>query len=70
MAVRESKRALAEAAALLNTDTHSARLYLRRVQRIAGPIPYSIIVAAMREADTSHVEAIAVLAAEIALQEN
>ncbi len=48
MAVRDSKRALAEVAAMLGTDTASARGYLRRVQHLAGPVPYDRIAAAMR----------------------
>jgi len=48
MPVRDSKRALAEVAALLGTDTTSARAYLRAVQHIAGPVPYDEIAAAMR----------------------
>jgi len=48
MPVRDSKRALAEVAAMLGTDTASARGYLRRVQHIAGPVPYDQIAAAMR----------------------
>jgi hypothetical protein len=69
MAVRESKRALAEAAELLDTDTRNARLYLRRVQGIAGPIPYGTIVTAMRRTDVSQIEAVAAMAAEMALQD-
>jgi len=69
MAVRESKRALAEAAELLDTDTRNARLYLRRIQGIAGPIPYGAIVTAMRSTDISQVEAVAAMAAEMARQD-
>jgi len=69
MAIRESKQALAEAAELLGTDTRTARLYLRRVQGIAGPIPYGTIVTAMRRTDISQVEAVAAVAAELARQD-
>jgi hypothetical protein len=48
MPLRESKRALAEVAAMLGTDTADARNYLRRVQHLAGPVPYEQIAAAMR----------------------
>ncbi len=69
MATRESKKALAETAALLSTDTQGARTYLRQVQRLAGPIPYVAIVTAMRRAGTSQVAVVAALAAGIALQD-
>ena len=69
MGARESKRALAEAAALLKTDTQAARVYLRDVQRFAGPLPYATIVAAMRAADSSDVRNVAAVAAEMALQD-
>lgn len=48
MPVRDSKRALAEVAALLGTDATKARSYLRTVQHLAGPVPYDRIVTAMR----------------------
>jgi hypothetical protein len=51
VAVRESKRALAEVAAMLGTDTAGARGYLRRVQHLAGPVPYDQIAAAMRQVE-------------------
>jgi hypothetical protein len=51
VAIRESKRALAEVATLLGTDTASARTYLRRVQHLAGPTSYDTILAAMRRVD-------------------
>lgn len=68
MGARESKRALAEAAALLGTDTQAARVYLRDVQRLAGPLPYATIVAAMRAVDSADAQAVAAVAAEMALQ--
>ena len=49
--MRDSKRALAEVATLLGTDTADARAYLRRVQRLVGPTSYETIVAAMRRVD-------------------
>jgi hypothetical protein len=49
MAMRDSKRALAQVAALLGTDTTAARAYLRRVQHLAGPVPYDAIAEAMRQ---------------------
>lgn len=48
MPIRDSKRALAEVAALLGTTTAQARTYLRTVQHLAGPVPYDQIAAAMR----------------------
>jgi hypothetical protein len=48
MAMRDSKRALAEVATLLGTDTAAARTYLRQVQHLVGPTSYETIVAAMR----------------------
>ena len=48
MPIRDSKRALAEVAALLGTDAAKARSYLRSVQHLAGPVPYDRSVAAMR----------------------
>ena len=51
MAIRDSKRALAEVATLLGTDTASARSDLRQVQHLVGPTSYETIVAAMRRAD-------------------
>lgn len=51
MAVRNSKRALAEVAALLGTDTVAARTWLRTVQHHAGPVPYDVIAAALRRVD-------------------
>jgi hypothetical protein len=59
LAVRDSKRALGQAAELLGTDTVAARDYLRRVQRIVGPISYTTIVEAMRNADGYSVETVA-----------
>jgi hypothetical protein len=47
MAVRGSKRALAEVARILGTDTTTARTWLRTVQHLAGPVPYDEIAAAM-----------------------
>ena len=69
MAARESKRALARAAELLDTDARSARVYLRRVQHLSGPVPYVTIVTAMQRVNTSEVEAVAALAAELACQD-
>ena len=51
MAMRDSKRALAEVATMLGTDTVGARTYLRQVQHLVGPTSYETIVAAMRRAD-------------------
>jgi hypothetical protein len=51
MPVRDSKRALAEVAAMLGTDTAQARTYLRTVQHLVGPVPYHRIVEAMRRAE-------------------
>ena len=51
VAIRDSKRALAEVASLLGTDTASARAYLRQVQHLVGPTSYETIVAAMRRVD-------------------
>lgn len=47
MALRGSKRALAEVAKLLGTDTATARAFLRTVQHLAGPVPFDEIAAAM-----------------------
>lgn len=66
MAVRESKQALADATALLRTDTQAARVYLREVQRRAGPLPYATIVAAMRAAGTTDAQVVATIAADLA----
>jgi hypothetical protein len=63
MAVRDSKRALAEVAAMLGTDTVAARTYLRRVQHLAGPAPYETIAEAMRKVDGYAVEQVAALIA-------
>jgi hypothetical protein len=62
---RESKRALAEAAVLLGTDAQSARVYLRDVQRLAGQLPFAVIVAAMRAAETTDMQAVAVAVATV-----
>ena len=51
VAIRNSKRALAEVANLLGTDAASARTYLRQVQHLAGPTSYETIVEAMRRVD-------------------
>jgi hypothetical protein len=60
MAVRASKQALIETAALLGTDRAQARRYLRRVQARAGAaISYTTILAAMREADEYDVPSVA-----------
>ncbi len=61
MAVRDSKRALAEVAAMLGTDPASARTYLRRVQHLAGPAPYETIAEAMRKVDDYAPEQVAAL---------
>jgi hypothetical protein len=47
MPVRDSKRALAEVAKRLGTDTATARAWLRTVQHLAGPVPFDEIAAAM-----------------------
>jgi hypothetical protein len=62
--VRDSKRALADVAALLGTDTTTARDYLRRVQHLAGPVPYEQIAAAMRQVEGFDVARVAALVAE------
>jgi hypothetical protein len=59
MAMRDSKRALAEVAALLGADTSTARSYLRQVQHLTGPTSYETIVAAMRRAEGYAVEDVA-----------
>jgi hypothetical protein len=64
MPVRDSKRALAEVAAMLGTDTAGARNYLRRVQHLAGPVPYEQIAAAMRLVDGHDEQRVAALVAE------
>lgn len=69
MAARESKRALAEAAALLETDAQAARLYLRDVQRLAGPRKFAEIVAAMRAVGGTDVQAVAAVVAGMAPQD-
>ena len=65
MAVRQSKQALADAAALLRTDTEAARVFLREVQSCAGPIPYATIVAAMRAANRADVQVVAPVAVDM-----
>jgi uncharacterized metal-binding protein len=65
MTVRESKLALAEVAALLGTDTPTARTYLRDVQHFAGPVPFAKIVAAMRIAETTDAQSIAAVISEM-----
>jgi hypothetical protein len=62
--VRDSKRALADVAAMLGTDTASARDYLRRVQRLAGPVPYEQIAAAMRRVEGFDEARVAALVAD------
>lgn len=59
MAMRDSKRALAEVAALLGADTGTARSYLRQVQHLAGPTSYETIVAAMRRVEGYAVDDVA-----------
>jgi uncharacterized protein YbaA (DUF1428 family) len=59
MPVRDSKRALAEVAAMLGSDTATARGYLRRVQHLAGPVPYDQIAAAMRAVEGHDEEQVA-----------
>ncbi len=63
VAGRESKRALAQVAELLGTDTVAARTYLRRVQHLAGPAPYDAILDAMRGVEGFDVEQVAALIA-------
>jgi len=65
MATRESKQALADTAALLEIDTHAARTYLRRVQALAGQVPYVVIVNAMHLAESTDVEVVAAIAADL-----
>jgi hypothetical protein len=50
---------LAEVAALLGTDTRTARTYLRRVQHLAGPTSYETIVSAMKRVDGYAAEEVA-----------
>ena len=64
MAERESKRALAEVAEMLGTDTVAARAYLRRVQHLAGPAPYESIAQAMRKVDGYAAEQVAAVIAD------
>ncbi len=64
MAVRDSKRALAEVAAKLGTDATSARAWLRSVQHLAGPVPYDQIAAALRTADSHDPQIVASVIAE------
>ena len=59
MAVRGSKRALAEVAAMLGTDVATARRWLRAVQHHAGPVPYDQIAAALRRVDGQDPERVA-----------
>lgn len=59
MAIRSSKRALAEVAAMLGTDTATARTWLRSVQHHAGPVPYDQIAAALRRVDGQDPERVA-----------
>ena len=59
MGARPSKIALAEAARLLESDKNDAREYLRGLQRLAGsPIPYTVLVEAMKNNDSNDVTAI------------
>lgn len=70
MAVRTSKQALIETAALLGTDRARARRYLRSVQEASGtPVPYAMILTAMREAEAYDVQAVARLAVALSDQE-
>jgi hypothetical protein len=64
VAVRDSKRALAEVAALLGTDTAAARTWLRTVQHHTGPVPYDQIAAALRRVDGHDPERVARAVAE------
>ena len=57
--MRDSKRALAEVAALLGVDTPTARTYLRAVQRLAGPVPYEQIAAVLRSVEDRSAESVA-----------
>ena len=57
--MRDSKRALADVAALLGVDTPAARTYLRAVQHLAGPVPYEQIAAAMRSVEDRSAESVA-----------
>jgi hypothetical protein len=59
VAVRESKRALAEVAAMLGTDKAAARSWLRAVQHHAGPVPYDQIAVALRRVDGQDPERVA-----------
>ena len=59
MGMRDSKRALAEVATMLGTDTAAARSYLRRVQHLAGPTSYETIAAVMRRVDDFAAEQVA-----------
>lgn len=66
MATRESKQALADTAALLEIDTQAARAYLRRVQVLAGPVPYAVIMSAVRLAESTDAGVVAGVAADLA----
>ena len=59
MPVRDSKRALADVAAMLGTDTATARTYLRTVQHLAGPVPFDQIAEAMRRVGAHDPERVA-----------
>jgi hypothetical protein len=66
MGIRRSKAALADAAELLGTSKADARVYLRRIQQIAGePIPYATIVRAMRGDIQQELDVIATAATEL-----
>ncbi|HEX5997180.1 MAG TPA: hypothetical protein VFY84_18735 [Jiangellales bacterium] len=59
MPVRDSKRALADVAAMLGTDSATARAFLRTVQHLAGPVPYDQIAEAMRRVGVQDPERVA-----------
>lgn len=48
---------------MLGTDSVAARAYLRRVQQLAGPVPFDVIVEAMRHVPGFEVDRVAVLVA-------
>jgi hypothetical protein len=60
MAIRDSKLALGEAAAFLGQDRKDARSFLRQVQSLVErPIPYRLIVEAMRQCQSADVRVVA-----------
>jgi hypothetical protein len=46
---------------MLGTDSVAARAYLRRVQHLAGPVPFDVIAEAMRRVPGFEVDRVAAL---------